>query len=330
MPEITLTAGSAIENDYIHFSSYVDEIGPDSGLSRLVFFDEQDSPEWHARDVGWKAVSVCTWWGGTVTERAYVALGSEGEVEIVGPNLTPTIREQIPRSSNVSPQLGELGQLLRIRQIGSSLYACGFGLAAYRRGSAIWERLPKQFTEKMDPFSFPFYADIAGRQETAVYAVGQTDFLQNGARRYSGLISFYDGVNWRTITDEIPARPLCIELSERYGVFIGATDGIVYYGDLQRGFEIAGQIPLTESRFDFTHCAEFDGKLFLGTSIGLYVLSRPGAEIKMLDNDAVADLENIVSIEARDGVLWVFCAKIIIRFDGTTWSRIKIPDNKPL
>jgi hypothetical protein len=322
----SLVNGCVIERDYVYMAMRSDELDIGVDFSHLTYYDGSNlQKQWGAHDVPWYAIAVSVWTNGPLGPRVYVAMSQQGDVEITGPNRKPYIVEHIPGTGLTRSWSQGRGTMFRLRQIGSHIYACGSGFGVFRRDSRGWTDLtPKNidFSDSIDGMII----DVNGANENQIYAVGIV-----GRNRSS--IDYFNGSEWKLVDQNARGALVSICPSQNGGVYIGGSDGTFLYGDHISGFQPArfftGEISIDSAVYtgeiSIGSMAEFQDRVFLTTNVGLFVTFGPGHPLTPAVVDLTPPLEEVIWLEARDGVLWAFGTKDLAVFDGKSWTRIRCP-----
>jgi hypothetical protein len=72
--------------------------------------------------------------------------------------------------------------------------------------------------------------------------------------------------------------------------------------------------------------ALFEGKIYLSSFAsprGLFVYD---GQLWQVASDGARAFDDVHTVDARDGVLWVIGSTTLARFDGKSWERIKLPE----
>ena len=108
-------------------------------------------------------------------------------------------------------------------------------------------------------------------------------------------------------------------ISQDGTVFIGGSEGRLFYGDNVKGFSIYG---ITSTKGGICSLVEFNGYIYVGSTSGLFRTSGGGKPIETVELPMAMEIRDIRSLSVADGILWIFCGEDIIYFDGTNWSRL--------
>lgn len=316
MVKLTNTCGCVIERDFLYISQILDSNEPYDEFSRLSFYDSLSATPWLAHDLGWRIMSVCVWQDSPFGGRVYVALSNQGDVELVGPSSKPHVKEHIPGSGLSHPSSRKKGFMNNIRQVGKRLYACGGGFSVFVRDEHFWKDISSTEDHSASMSDGQTYFDLKGNNEQSIYAVGIDGVNSNR-------ISFFDGDDWSVVDSKIGGLLTSLEVSQSGTVYVGGSDGRLFFGDVNKGFTISG---LLSSRSVVISIVEFEGYLYIASSSGLFRTRGAGRPIEDVDTNLRPKPIDVRNLSVGDGVLWVFCGKDLICFDGERWTRLIDPD----
>lgn len=196
------------------------------------------------------------------------------------------------------------GPIRGVRAVDGRIYAVGMDRQVYVRvGASDWRPLQAGLSGTPRGTTSGFES-TDGYAQSELYAVG-----------WDGEIWEFNGIGWVQ-----RASPTNLVLT---GVCCG-EDGIVYACG-RRGLLISGRhatwsvIDQSEITDDIWGLAWFAGRLFLSTFAGVY--SMQDGLIELVDMGADQP-ETYYELTVSSGELWSIGAKDVMRFDGTTWSRV--------
>jgi len=242
-----------------------------------------------------------------------VSLSKEGEIEFWTTKDGISFVEKIP---DAGLRLGNLGYMCSIREIGNTLFACGYNSQVYMRQSVgVWRSLVSAPLQHHDPMSGNQINLnwIDGFSERDVYVAGN-----------KGALYHWNGKMWRKIPLAIDAHLECIRCYGVDEVWVCGKNGTLLTGNAARGFQ---DVTHAESNETFWSLAKFEDKVYLGTLKGL--LAYDGRAIKPVVTGLDPEVETY-TVDSTDGALWSIGTKDLVRFDGKTWTRIDHPDNPPI
>jgi hypothetical protein len=321
--------GIAVERGYLYLAqAYDSEVADDEIIATLlsqVLFDA-DEPAWHAHLRPWKVNSVAVWYGLPGTERVYVAMSDEGEVEFLGPGGNPTLAEWIDGAGLSRPWSRGLGHLNKVRAIGVSLYAVGGANQVYQRSpDRKWTLVsgeilvdPDARRAGPDPMqAIRHLSDVLGFDESDIYVAG-----------LMGEVHHFDGTRWNRIRTDTTKHLHVMCQAAKDDVFVGGAYGTLLRGNKDVGFRSVW--PLVDEIY-VTGIAVYDETLFIAAGTrGLYTLDLRTGAAAPYRSGLQPEFMDPHRLEARDGVLWCFGFKDLAVFDGATWRRIEHPDNPPI
>lgn len=328
---LTMVSGAVIEKKLIYIAQYFDkyaDYADEIEQTRLSFADirREASPSWIAHDVNWRVNSVCVWDSFPNVKRLYVALSSEGDIEMIGPGGQPTFVEHIEGAGLYRPWSRQLGYLNRVRQIGSSLYACGGANQVYKRlpdqpwilisGDIIVEPSERLLRENAMA-AIRHLNDIAGKSERDIYTIG-----------LSGEVHHFDGVSWAKVITGTDRHLTGLAFAEGDEVFICGAHSTLLRGNKDKGFKSVWNL---EDEAFFSGIAYFGGLIWLAsTRRGIYTFDPATKETISYKSGLQPDLADPHLLEVKEGVLWCFGFKDLAYFDGHNWTRVDHPDNPPI
>jgi hypothetical protein len=104
-------------------------------------------------------------------------------------------------------------------------------------------------------------------------------------------------------------------------IWICGRDGTLLRGNARQGFTL---VPC-EGRPMFSTLTRFNGKTYLSSYAnprGVFVYD---GRLRQVASGLRRELNDVHTVDAVEGALWVVGSKDIARFDGTSWERIKMP-----
>jgi hypothetical protein len=320
---VTFFAGCAIERDYIYVGSKPDALDDDVEFARLFFFDEQNRAQpWVHHDLKeFDVVSVCVAAAVGGAPRQYCALSRQGDVEFiwVGGSRMEQIESAGVRRS--TPPI--YGYVQAIRQIGDELYVVGSGGQVYCRRGDGWQAIATSLQKPaVAPASVLDAAglDIGGKEFADIDGTSSSDLYVVGG---NGEIFHFDGGDW-TECDSDAARPLnCVRAVSRDEVWVCGFGGSLMRGNARQGFS---QVGSCSEVLTFTSLGILEGRIYLASNKGIFTLSDDGI-IRRLKTSLKPEVDDANVIDVKDGMLWSFGNKDIVRFDGKQWTRLVHPDN---
>lgn len=324
--ELTMVAGAVIEADYVYIAQYLDKfrrIWDEIEYSRISMVDLSDkATPWMAHDLSFKVVSVCVWRHYPGAKRLYVAMSDQGQLEMAGPGGNPIINEVIPGSGLSKPWSDRHGYMNSIRQIGTSLYACGGARQVYRRTEpGGWQPIHGPIlvdimvNGRAEMDRIRHFHDVNGASESDIYAVGlRSDIFH------------FDGTQWHQLACPIRADLFRIDASDAGDILIVGRDGVVLRGNHHSGFR---QVSNLGQQY-FTDVARYRDRIYLASSRGLFELDPRTEDIRACDTGLDPEIADCHRLDAHDGVLWSFGNKDLAWHDGQAWHREQHPDNPPI
>ncbi|WP_321952929.1 beta propeller repeat protein [Paraburkholderia bannensis] len=268
--------------------------------------------QWFYHDVNANIVAVCQK-AQTATElRQLIALSKEGEVELWTSKNGSSFIEKIP---DAGVRLGDLGYLRSIREIGNSLFACGFNSQVYMRQGGAWISLvsPPLKHQHAASNDYVVFNQIDGFSEQDVYAAGS-----------NGALYHWSGRAWKKIPLKTDENLECIRCYGVDDVWVGGANGTLLNGNATKGFKDVSDVTDNET---FWSLAPFQGNVYLGTTKGLFVYN--GHAIERVVTGLNPEVETY-TVDSTEDALWSIGVKDLVRFDGEAWIRIDHPDNPPI
>jgi len=286
--------GCVIEKDYVYVTSRLDDVDPNRHEHSRLFFDYRG--KWFSHDLEWNVRSVCV--RRATGPRQCCALSIQGEVEY-----QTTAGATCEQISGAGIRDGA-GAMTEIREIGQTLFACGFGGQVYRKTRNRWRSISAGL---MKMRRVPDITSIDGRSATDLYAVG-----------FFGRIFHFDGRRWREIESPTKANLERVRVHGRR-VYACGKAGTLLAGD-RNGFTMY-QAPNAD---DLWGLCVHRGAVYAS---GLEELYRFGKKAFTRIDTGLERALTFYRLDARDGVLWSFGPKDLLTFDGVSWARVPHPDN---
>lgn len=310
--EVYFISGCAVESDIVYLATQLEDVDSSEYVhTRMSAYVGRLEPgrQWFYHDDNANVVSVCEKKQTSTEPRQLVALSKEGEVELWTSKDGSSFVEKIP---DAGVRLGRLGYLRSIREIGGTLFACGFNSQVYGRHGGVWTSLvsaPLKFHHAASNEYVVFNA-IDGFSEDDVYVVGSNSTLYH-----------WDGGVWRQVPLTTDENLQCVRCYGADDVWVGGANGTLLNGNVTRGFRDVSDLTDNET---FWSLAKFADKIYLGTTKGLFAYD--GRRIGPVSTGLKPEVETY-TLDATPGALWSIGAKDLVRFDGKVWTRINHPDN---
>ncbi|MBF5005301.1 PQQ-like beta-propeller repeat protein [Diaphorobacter caeni] len=227
--------------------------------------------------------------------------------------------EALPKPPNSGG--GVMGQL---RQIDGLLYAAGSVGCIYQRISANnWRLLSNGLNTKgIEEYRSEGYSAleaidlIEGQAVTTCINGGHGKIFIAG---HDGKVFFLKGDTWIEVNSNTNAILNDIQIDQSGTVYVSGRGGILLRGD-ELGFSV---IPTNLSEHLKT-MAFFEGRLYIGSEKGLYVLD--GDVVKPVPTIEKGPF-NCVELDSYDGELLVVSDRWFMVFDGKDWKKTVDPDN---
>jgi hypothetical protein len=220
--------------------------------------------------------------------------------------------EKIP---NAGVRLGNLGYMRSIREIGNTLFACGFNSQIYNRQNGVWKSLVSAPLKHHHPASddYVVFNGVDGFSQDDVYVVGS-----------KGSLYHWDGSAWRKVMLNTDENLECIRCYGNDDVWIGGANGTLLNGNAKQGFRDVSSVTDNET---FWSLAKFNDKVYLGTTKGLFAYD--GRIIGPVVTGLNPEVETY-TVDSTGDALWSIGTKDLVTFDGFAWMRIDHPDNPPI
>ncbi|MEN8408909.1 hypothetical protein ABFP33_02895 [Acinetobacter bereziniae] len=318
---ISFTSGCAINADNYYLSANIDEYDAWEEFTKTLIYKHRQTQKWQELDLeGWKVISVA--YQNINNQDAVICLDKEGDVGVFKENNN---EHQVIREKQENKIYGQFNQ---IRIINNNLYVCGSGGQVYKNNQTNWEPLGYNFEENPleilpNDLSFLEYDvdfgfnknlyDINGFDENNIYVCG----TKNG----DGFIAFFDGTSWIEIDRITPSAlsGICL-CPDNKNVLISGDYGTLLKGNVIDGFENLKDISINHA---FYNSAYYKKNLYIASENGLYIYD----DGKFCLVPELNDLKGVISIEVKEGVLWVLSYKKLIRYNGFSWEVIDYIDN---
>ncbi|MDR1848842.1 MAG: hypothetical protein LBQ75_02265 [Zoogloeaceae bacterium] len=162
--------------------------------------------------------------------------------------------------------------------------------------------------------------DINGPHESAIYLAGSIS-----TTGLPPFLAFWNGKVWRKIeVPEVAGYFTRIFAESESRIWLCGDNGTLLLGNVDDGFK---SLSTVEDNQLFTSITMFNGMVYLGSNLGPFVYdpNQPDDGIRPLKTTLNPPLEDVHSVDAKDGILWMIGSKDLARFDGTDWQRIEIP-----
>ena len=288
-----------------------------------------------------------------VTDGLYVALSNEGDVYTLLPK--GTVTEKIPGAGTHSPDATGLGATIGIASIGGMPHVVGDSGQIYRRNApATWTSLGGPGLEVSAAYSSLTLRVVAGTDPELIYVAGfatpatrslttaQSDEMAEAGKRgdtarmieifnsltpagvnpvIEGRAFFRDASGWKEIARPNRHGLHDIFVESRDKVWITGFNGTILCGNASAGFQEVGFHGDTERILSFTR---FGDRYACAADRSLHWFN--GHNLSDLRPTSTVGVITPLKVVAVDGVLFFFdYQKGVHRFDGKTWTEIKIP-----
>ena len=199
-------------------------------------------------------------------------------------------------------RLSPYGFLNSMTCIEGRLLACGMGGQVYIRKSA----------DGWDVASELLSADHRQRWFSNIQGPNLSCILVDGL---GGDLYHYDKENWKKVDSgtDFAIGPIVFVNKEK--IYIGGAQATLLQGNLKEGFRVLNVYPKDLAFYGICY---FDGRLFLGTQMGLYEFDM---RTEILKRHEVVNSGDIFSLQVVDEIMWCFATKFVLRYDKRTWMR---------
>ncbi len=257
--------------------------------------------EWYYFEVDFHSGSVLGLPGKPVT--AFV-LGWDGRVHIGrGEHAWD---ERIP---DAGLGRGKLGYMLKIRNIGGEVYACGASGQVYLRQGQNWVHRDEGVLDRRGPMQGPLLNGMDGTGEDDIYAVGKR-----------GAIYHFAGASWKRLDSPVRVDLYGVRCVSRDEVYICGAGGVALrgYGNKWR------QLTVPSGMGDFWSVEYFRKRPYFATLQGIFDFN--GRRVQKIDT-GLTPSPGSYHLHANDEVLWSFGNDHLCFFDGEKWTYVRHPDN---
>ena len=278
--------------------------------SKVVYFNEAAAEPWgKPNEVTTNIASVTRFRYPDRDRQIQVVLCAEGHVGFFGKE--EGFYEKIAGAGLHAEDARGYGYMNMIRQIGAPLYACGGGGQIYKRvAPGDWRSVDEAMLAAGRDLIFE---DVNGPHEESLYLVGQ-----RGSAYWKGKGPFQD----MGLPTSVWLNRILVE--DEKNVWICGDKGTLLRGNHIDGFREAAPA----GGETFLSMAQFEGRIYLASATGLYVLER--GRISRVRATLEPELYDAHILDAVDGVLWSIGYRDIARFDGRVWQRLDLPGNPPI
>ncbi len=244
----------------------------------------------------------------------------------------------------------KLGRLSDLRQVDQRLLACGDGGQTYRLGNdrkwtaldlalfdpkvdpnwtnemkpqgstgreeqEFWKKHPEQKAE----YKRRIRLELANLSLHSINGVGDTRLYTCGAK---ASLYFWNGQTSEKIAVPTDVYLLDILADDAETIWVCGRDGTLLRGNAVAGFTL---IPCEEGP-NFSTITRFMGKIYMSSYAGPRGLfAFDGQNIRHVRTGLQPELDDVHTVDAVEGALWVIGSRDIARFDGSTWERIPMP-----
>ncbi|WDZ50119.1 hypothetical protein LF296_12380 [Acinetobacter vivianii] len=316
---ITFTSGCAISAHRFCLSANIDELDTWDCFSKTKIYKHFEQQNWSCLDLeGWKVISVA--YQSREGEPSIISLDQEGYVGIFQQNNNEHQEIRFKLEEKI------YGQFNKLRTVRQELYACGDGGQVYLNAGDSWSNigfnLEEQPLEVTQGEIFSLESDFSfERNLYDINGFAHDHLYVCGTKGDDGFIAFFNGSNWIEVNRITPSALYSITLCpDGKSVLISGQYGTLLKGNIDDGFKSLKNRSINAI---FYNAAFYQEAIYIASEQGLYVYSD--SEYSIVPE--LSDIQGVISVEEKDGILWVLSYKQLIRFDGKTWDKINHPDN---
>lgn len=316
---ITFTSGCAISAHRFCLSANIDELDTWDCFSKTIIYKHFEQQNWSCLDLeGWKVISVA--YQSREGEPSIISLDQEGDVGIFQQNNNEHQEIRFKLEEKI------YGQFNKLRTVRQELYACGDGGQVYLNAGDSWSNigfnLEEQPLEVKQGEIFSLDSDFSfERNLYDINGFAHDHLYVCGTKGDDGFIAFFNGSNWIEVNRITPSALYSITLCpDGKSVLISGQYGTLLKGNIDDGFKNLKNISINST---FYNAAFYQEAIYIASEQGLYIYAD--SEYSIVPE--LSDIQGVISVEEKDGVLWVLSYKQLIRFDGKTWDKINHPDN---
>ena len=348
--QLGLVNALAVSRDVFYIVTSFEEEEAHISPSRLYQYDHGT---WRFNEYGWKIQALSLYRAPGAEKRALCIASAAGDV------LFPhdeSIHERIVNPDAPLAKGKRLGTISDIIQIGSHLYGYGDGGQVYRRSDAgEWAILDPTLLDDQGDRDLPNKIIMPDGQPLGTrwrMLAAHPEVLDEYTRRVlvsdpntrirrlagteqrmyaaapDGRVLFRDGAAFRDVPTDSKKVLVDILVEDDDRVLACGWEGALLYGNDRLGFR---QLPCATGDQLFLSMASYGDLVYLASNAmpeGLFATDLTRMEQVGGDLDPPI-CTSVSSVQAVDDVLWVFCNDDIVRYDGTTWTRIGLPPLTP-
>ena len=249
---------------------------------------------------------------------------------------------------SLSPTM-RLGRMVDLRQIETSLVACGDGGQNYRQNSnGVWQPIALELFDRKIDSSWVFSVKAkgtTGSEQDAYWRSHPAEKAERDRRMklfmanlgfhaingpaldslyFAGKDSslyFWDGARARPVLGPGSAYLLDILVEDEDNIWVCGRDGTLMRGNHRTGFANISD----HRQPQFSTMTRFREKIYIASYAdpqGLFVCD---GQIRKLTGAHGVELDDVHTVDAVDDALWVVGLRSIARFDGKSWERIPMP-----
>jgi hypothetical protein len=328
---VRFVSACAVSDTMAMIATIPDDLEGEAKFTRIYYLNLQTDELWHYVD--WpdhEVASVCLRRGSQNRPRAGCAMTGGGQIEIA--NSQGATYEDIA-GAGLEGSRG-LGDLTKIKEVGSHLFACGGMGQVYRRdptgwvaiddhlvkaGRALLEAVPAadsdratQMRQRVERLrALPNLNAIDGSNEKDLYVCG-----------FGGNLYHYTD-SWRKIDIGRESILTSIHAVSPEETWVAGQDGLVIRGNGRDGFHTVGSLFPDSYIWSIRR---FRGETYVGTLHGLYRLVRDRAVL--VKSEGLDDTTPIIAIDsAGDDAMWIVSDRHAFLHDGAGVKMYRHGDN---
>ncbi|TCV65354.1 hypothetical protein [Neorhizobium sp. S3-V5DH] len=328
---VKFVSACAVSDTMAMIATIPDAVEGDAKFTRIYYLNLQTDELWHYVD--WpdhEVVSVCLLRATEDRPRAGCAMTGGGRIEIA--KSQGATYEDIP-GAGLEGSRG-LGDLTKIKEIGSRLFACGGMGQVYRRDPQGWVAIDDdivgaarrlleaepdggsdratQMRQRVErPRALPNFNAIDGTSENDLYVCG----LGGNLYHYTG--------SWEKVDIGRQNILTSIHTVSAEETWVAGQDGLVMRGSARAGFQSIGM--LFPDSYVWS-VRRFRGETYLGTLHGLYRLV--GDRAVLVKSEGLDDRTHVIAMDSvGDDAMWIASDRHAFLHDGAGIKIYRHGDN---
>ncbi|WP_417552537.1 hypothetical protein [Marinomonas fungiae] len=267
------------------------------GIHNLEAQKKGEPPIWAGRT--WEGHSFFNTRLVNTEYKEYLMMDDAGQVFYGGLGDRKFIEDRIPPDQRCR----------QLTKVDDQIYGIGFGRKILKRiDHGQWEHLVPSEIRNAIPSGQAGFDDMHGFSETDLYAVGGKSDVWH-----------YDGEQWRfvDICDD-PILPKAVCCAEDGFVYIACAHGVLVRGRGEDWEVYRPKKQLTK----FTEIVSYQGKIFLGSEQGVFVLEQNATSLVYQPYDFEGQIYPIKArrLDVGHGLLLAASEYSVALFDGQQWQ----------